>query len=66
VNSKRLSSTRPVLPPDPLGDALAACFRQLLAQLAMAEKSTSAVSTVEGDGPGFDQPSLQADLVRET
>jgi len=25
---------RPVLPPDPIGDALAACYRQLLAQLA--------------------------------
>ena len=25
---------RPKLPPDPLGDALAACYRQLLAQLA--------------------------------
>jgi hypothetical protein len=64
VSAKRPSFTRPVLPPDPVADVLAACFRQLLAQLATAEKATGAVLTAEGDGPNFDQPSPLAEMDR--
>jgi len=65
VSARRLSVTRPVLPPDPVGDLLAACFRQLLAQLATAEKATGAVPIVEEDGPGLDPPSPLAEMDRE-
>lgn len=65
MSARRLSFIRPVLPPDPLADVLAACFRELLAQLATAEKVTGAVPATEGDGSGFERPSPLAELDRE-
>ena len=64
VSARRPSFTRPVLPPDPLGDALASCFRQLLSQLATTQKATGAVPTVEGDGSDFERPSPLAEMDR--
>ena len=61
---RRLSLTCPVLPPDPVGDLLASCFRMLLGQLA-TDKAMGAVPTVEVDGPGCDQPSQLAEMDRE-